>query len=121
MAAWLRCGKCVGEILWPADAGHVRVHQSGAKLLELPSASAPWVRVFVGGRKAKAKAKSNARLLLIAHQGQIGVEDVARPLHLAGIGVLHDADHHLGIGEAGHGAIGVAAHFLRQEHATIAA
>ena len=60
-------------------------------------------------------------LLLVARQRQVGVEQVVRALDVAGgVGAAH-ADHHLGVGESGHRAVGAAQQFFGQEQATAVA
>ena len=55
--------------------------------------------------------KADARLLFIADQRQIVVEEVEGLVHLALAEARIDLDQKLGEGKAGHGAIGAACEF----------
>jgi hypothetical protein len=68
-----------------------------------------------------ADGEAEARLRLVADERHVGVEEVAGLCFLA---LGHQADHighHLGVGEAGHRAIGAADHLFEQELRAVAA
>jgi hypothetical protein len=73
------------------------------------------------GQRVLADREAEARLRLVADERQVGVEEVAGARLLA---LGHQADHvghHLGVGEAGHRAVGAADHLLQQELGAVAA
>src|ERR1700722_296163 len=57
-----------------------------------------------------AHRQTDARLLFIAQERQMRVEQVMRLLALAGPGKTNDIDEHIWKGIAGHGAVGAALH-----------
>ena len=65
--------------------------------------------------------EAKARLLFVAREGEIGVEDVLRSLRISLIAIVNDVAHHFGIGKAGHRTVCPAGHLFGQEDAAIAA
>ena len=97
------------------DLRHRRRAQTGAGL-----------SLRVGGENAAlhhdifARGQANALLLLIAHEGQVGVEQVVRVLAPPFVRQPHDVDQHFREGIAGHRAIDAAFHFEVEEQAAVA-
>src|SRR6185436_11335739 len=61
-----------------------------------------------------AQREPDAGLLLVAHHRQIEIVEILGALAIAGEPAPADLDQHLGIGEAGVGAVGAARQLLRQ-------
>ena len=60
------------------------------------------------------------RLLLVAQEGKVRVEEVVRRVALPGGGKTNDVDEHVREGVAGHGAVGAALHLEIEEEAAVA-
>ena len=68
-----------------------------------------------------AHRQTNAALLLVTGQGQVGVKQIVGALYIAcGVGSAH-VHHHFGVGKAGHGAVGAAGQLFGQKQAAAVA
>ena len=96
------------------------------------SIRSPWESAGPGLRRAAERmmprfcstyfrhGEAEALLLFVADERQVGIEDVVGAPGVAG-GVFADhRDHHLGVAEAGHRAVGAARQLLRKEQAAVA-
>ncbi len=67
-----------------------------------------------------ADGEADVGLLFVAGQREVGVEEVVGVVDVAGRVGFADGDHHFGVGEAGHGAVGAAVELFGEEEAAVA-
>ena len=54
--------RCLGALRWHSKRGHVQPGCASLPFVELPPATAPWLRSVVGAPKAKGRPKAKAKV-----------------------------------------------------------